>query len=350
MAEANGTPSIGMPTILGGAAGSQTNPQPSIQPTQQADGQGDRGFGGVDPAKLPADVKPLYDSMLADYTRKTQEIAKERGSWTEKENKYNTLEQQFKDLNTKVQHYTQQEQIWRQWAPFLQNVSRPGIMEKVQAVLEGREAPQSQGQPGARTGEQTVNKLLSGIGADDFVTGASLSDAMTQIREALAPEIMGQTQRQMEQYANMAVKSIMDWVQNYQTLADQAASLRLQHEFGLTPKEGRNFSLEKVVQTAKDYGITDLAAAYQLAYGREEAQRLAETVNARSAEERKQIEQEAYERGKREERLALHNSSQGFLPGEGAHLPEFKASKAIGYNDAERKLQERLAGIGLRSS
>ena len=35
-------------------------------------------FGGVDPEKLPDDLKKLYKNMQADYTRKTQELAEHR--------------------------------------------------------------------------------------------------------------------------------------------------------------------------------------------------------------------------------------------------------------------------------
>lgn len=38
----------------------------------------DDSFTGLDPASLPQEVRPYYDSMLADYRRKTQAVAEER--------------------------------------------------------------------------------------------------------------------------------------------------------------------------------------------------------------------------------------------------------------------------------
>lgn len=50
-------------------------------------GQADESFTKIDPSTLPAELQPVYKSMLADYTRSKQVIEQKKGSVTEQDRK-----------------------------------------------------------------------------------------------------------------------------------------------------------------------------------------------------------------------------------------------------------------------
>jgi hypothetical protein len=159
---------------------------------------------------------------------------------------------------------------------------------------------------------------------------------------------MGRAEQQMRQYAQEIMQQWATWNQNYQTLADQARSLELRHRYGLEPKAGSEFSLERVTDTARRMGITDLEAAYRLTYGEADTQRAIDAQLAHQNQTMEQARQEAYERGKREGSLASHNSQNSFLPP--AQLPKFQnGPTANSYRDAESVFAEKLAKLGLRN-
>lgn len=56
-------------------------PTPESDQGSEEQPQAEDSFTGLNPADLPPDVRPYYDSMLADYRRKTQEVASERGQY-----------------------------------------------------------------------------------------------------------------------------------------------------------------------------------------------------------------------------------------------------------------------------
>lgn len=53
----------------------ETTATPEGQVSEEAATEAPDSFTKLDPNALPADIKPYYDSMLSDYTRKTQEAA-----------------------------------------------------------------------------------------------------------------------------------------------------------------------------------------------------------------------------------------------------------------------------------
>jgi hypothetical protein len=161
--------------------------------------------------------------------------------------------------------------------------------------------------------------------------------------------MMGRAEQQMRQYAQEIMQQWATWNQNYQTLADQARSLELRHRYGLEPKAGSEFSLEKVTDTARRMGITDLEAAYRLTYGEADAQRAINAQVAQQTQSMEQMRQEAYERGKREGSLASQNSQNTFLPP--TALPKFQNTPtANSYREAESVFAEKLAKLGMRNS
>ena len=52
---------------------------------------------GIDPSKLPPELQPLYKSMQADYTRKTQEVAELRKSFEAQRQAQDQSQQMFKE-------------------------------------------------------------------------------------------------------------------------------------------------------------------------------------------------------------------------------------------------------------
>lgn len=65
-------------------------------------------FKGIDPEKLPEDMKKIYKNLQADYTRKTQELAEQRKSFEAKEQQWMG---QLKNTGAMEQEVKQ----WREW-------------------------------------------------------------------------------------------------------------------------------------------------------------------------------------------------------------------------------------------
>lgn len=65
-------------------------------------------FTDIDPETLPDEVKPIYKSMLADYTRKTQTLAEEKKTFAEREDKW---KEELKAAGAMEQELKQ----WRDW-------------------------------------------------------------------------------------------------------------------------------------------------------------------------------------------------------------------------------------------
>lgn len=70
--------------------------------------EGDTNFTNINPDELPEELQTVYKSMLADYTRKTQELADMRKQFTEKE-------QHFEEKLSEYGAAAQERDQWRQW-------------------------------------------------------------------------------------------------------------------------------------------------------------------------------------------------------------------------------------------
>ena len=83
---------------------------------KQAQEQEETKFTKIDPSTLAPELQELYKSMQADYTRKTQELAKMRDEFTEKQTSW---EQQNAEKFQKLGQLEQEIQQWRAWAASL---------------------------------------------------------------------------------------------------------------------------------------------------------------------------------------------------------------------------------------
>ena len=66
------------------------------------------GFTKLDPENLSDELKEIYKSMQADYTRKTQELAEKRKEFTEKESSWEDKLKSFGAIENEVKQ-------WRDW-------------------------------------------------------------------------------------------------------------------------------------------------------------------------------------------------------------------------------------------
>src|SRR5678810_1220685 len=140
MAEQNG---VQAPTSENTAPVIQQAPGSMSQPAPEQQQPGQAG-GNIDPTKRPPELQQIYRSLQSDYTKKTQDLSEKEKSWAGEREKYQKIEQQFQDLDKRVKRYAEQERNWQQWTPFLQQVSKEGVMEKVQAILNGQNPAASQ--------------------------------------------------------------------------------------------------------------------------------------------------------------------------------------------------------------
>lgn len=317
---------------------------PPVADAAPSQGQTDV-FTALDTSKLTPSQQDAYKQMQGDYTRKTQALSEERKAWETERQRYKETEDKFKDLEQRMARYAEQERLWNQWTPFLQQVSQPGVMEKIRAVMEGRPAQTEQAP--ARTGAETVARLLQDVADDDYVTGAILNRGFEQAQNRIQQTVMENMQKTLNEYGQQAMQTIMQWVQQYQTLADQMLGLRFAHEYELAPKDGRRFDPQRVIDTARKFNITDLNAAYNLAYGQEDMQRATEAARQQAEAEVQRRIQEATEAARKEALLQAHNESSGFLPAAGLKLPEFKRQAPTSYKEAEQQLANSLVQRGL---
>lgn len=315
-----------------GITGSENGPQQQTKHTN---------LGGIDEATLTPDMRKAYESMYGDYTRKTQELSERQKGFEKLETEWKTerqkLEQQFKDLNDR---YTKEYQVWQQWAPFLQQINKPEILQQIQALVSGK--------PQGKSPTETAASKLFDVNDDDVIDGRTLNKLIVQMRESLTNEWQDQVGKMIQASEARLGKATQDWVQNYHQLADQLYDLNLGQRYGLMPKEGVEYDPMKVIETAAKHGLQDLRLAYKLAYGDQEMQRATALAQKLNEEERKKIEQEAYERAKREFDVRRINEEAGLLSTDGAPLPRFEKKATGGYGEAEKTLTTALLGLARR--
>lgn len=329
------------------AAASIPASSPSVStngtPPSGSPGQSTFNFGSLDPTKLPAEVQEAYKGMVADYTRKSQDLSAQQKEWESERKRYTEIENQFKTLKSQVDNYAKQEQVWKSWTPFLQRINQPGMIEKIQAVLDGQQAGAQQ-QP--TTAQQTAQRLLQGIGDEDYITGTMLNQALGQLKEQWQAETDQRWQQRMQDYGQKAMNDMALWVQQYQTLVDQALTQRLMHQYGLTPKG--DYDPQRVIDTAVKNNLPNLDLAYQLAYGQENAQRAVEAERARMAEELERAKQQAREEALREAAVQQQNAIPGMFPLEGRTMPSFTVKNAHTFPAAEEAARAALREKGFR--
>jgi hypothetical protein len=292
--------------------GQGTQQTPAAQPTPQS-------FWNGDPNQLAPDLQAIYKNMQADYVRKTQEIAARQREYEAQLARARDIEQAYNNL---YGQYQQQLQNWQQWAPTLQRLADPAVWSQVESILTGQQS--SQATP------------ASIVGDDEFVTGAVLANRLNQFASALVNGL----RTELAQALGQTVREQMQWIQNYHQLSDELRRLEMEHLYGLTPRENAAFDARELLRTAAEKGLTDLRSAYQLRYGSDQ-------IRQRWEEERKRIEQEAFERGRKEAEMEARNRQLGIIPGTTAPKLEFKKEPSS-YKEVEQTLAQKLASLGMR--
>ena len=328
--------------------------QPPQQPPAQTPGLGQGGetvrLGGIDPSRLDPQLKSLYDSMYGDYQQKTTAIANERKEWESSRKEWETQKSKYSDLERKFAEYENQAKIWQQWLPLLNGLNQPGRLELANRIARGEDIfaqQQQQAKPAA-----TPMERLAAIADDEYVTGAQLNQYLGQIRQQAIEEAMKQAKAGWEQYGQQAGQAILQNVfgvnQDYYALADQMFNLKLQQLYGLQPKENPLFDEKRIIDEANRLNLRDLQLVWNMLYGDARAKQAAEHAQQLSQQDIERIKKEAVEKAIQEERLRLHNANNPVLNGNGTPLPQFNRAPAIGYAQAEQRLREELAKLGVR--
>lgn len=145
-------------------------------------------FSGLDPNSLPADVRPYYDSMLADYRRKTQEIA-ERGRQYEALEQYGGAENAVQALD---------------WIASLQNPENAkSLYDDLKDALVAQGYSLEEAEAGATSGVQKAVEEETGFESDE--TDPRFEGLQSKVSE-LEQEIAAQKDRQAQE----AQQAILD--------------------------------------------------------------------------------------------------------------------------------------------
>jgi len=136
----------------------------------------EESFTQLNPESLPEDLKKIYKSMQADYTRKTQDLSSRRKEYDERE-------QQWKDQLKTYGAVEQELQQWRDWYKTLSEQSEDSRDE--QSVNKNAKSTDPQfsymDEPEAENIKRVVTDLQSTY--DKHI--ASLKDEITGLRAAL---------------------------------------------------------------------------------------------------------------------------------------------------------------------
>lgn len=147
-------------------------------------------FTSLNPETLPEDLKKLYKSMQADYTRKTQDLASRRKEYDEREEKW---KEQLKTYGSVEQEVNQ----WRDWWKNLQedktNESKtPDSPDQSAQELSYLDEPDS----------ENIKKYLSELRENYSTTIKSLQDEIVGIKSALT-DTTDRTSRMFNYHAQL---------------------------------------------------------------------------------------------------------------------------------------------------
>lgn len=136
------------------------------------DGEGDQpeSFTNLNPDQLPEEVKPFYKNMLADYTRKMQELGKQR---TEFEQNAQAYQSPFIQSAFQLQQLSQQNP-----AQFVQTITAYAEQVKQAAIQQGIIQPQYE--------QQAAAELPEGFDLEDLTpTEQFLYNKLSEVGTAL---------------------------------------------------------------------------------------------------------------------------------------------------------------------
>lgn len=175
---------------------------------------------GINPDELPDALKPLYKSMQADYTKKTQTLAELRKEWTQKEDAY---QQKLQNLGALEQETTQ----WREWYKSLED--QVGGDDKAAQLAKDEDLRKKLAEGDVGASAEVIRRLEGEI--------VALKDKVTTVEKSA-----GDVPRRVDRMFNY-----------------QAQLTDLVRE---NPKVDRNKILDHAVKT----GQTDLKRVYQELY------------------------------------------------------------------------------------
>lgn len=153
--------------------------------TQNKDGSADDQvkFTDVDPEKLPDELKSVYKSMQADYTRKTQELANNR-------KEFETREQQWQDKLKDFGAAEQELNQWREWYRSLEEEAEQHTdtdsLLNIGSTDDGQQSSastDSAGQDGGQTGGTDARVLATISALNNKI--AELEGQLTGVNESL---------------------------------------------------------------------------------------------------------------------------------------------------------------------
>lgn len=320
---------------------------PTETPAGATPGATQDSFWNGDPSKLPAEVQPIYKNLQADYTKKSQEIADQRKQWEAREREYQTLQEQTKGFQTKQQEYEAWQRQWQPWVDAITNLhkTRQNDFNSLIDFITGRSPSPNGTQQQAAT--QSTRTSTTDLGDDDVVSGAMLKSEMARLQDKLKEIVESSTRPALEG----GFRDFWSQLEKYLTLYDQTNNLRLQHYYGLTPKDGAKFETTDFLKFAAEKGMNNLNDAYLLKYGLAEAQKALEAKTADVDERIKQAREEAYKAGKAD---ALQEQTNRDVTAINVSTPpNFLSSKQdksrpTSFKDISNQLRSSLVEKGIR--
>lgn len=272
-------------------------------------------FANVDPNALSGQAAEAYKNLQADYTRKTQALAEERRTLEAERSRYSKTEEEFKKQSAQLEAFNKERQVWQSWSPVLQKINNEKFLTQLQKdpnfiekILAGEQPRQSQ-----QTGEQTVTRILEGIGDDDYPTAGVLNKALGNLTQKMRDEIVtAATQQANEQFntrGTEAIRQLAQWMSETLGSYDKITNLRLAKQFGLRPVENAPYDTARIIEYMQQNNVNDPELAYQLAYGRQNEEMALKQREAEWQKEKDKAIADAVKKAREE--LALEMSNRG---------------------------------------
>ena len=148
-------------------------------------------FTTINPEDLAPELKQLYKSMQADYTRKTQDLSTRRQEYTDKETQW---EDKLKSFGAAEQELTQ----WRDWYKSLsENENETTKKAETQTLAKSQELSYLQ-----EPGQEELRKHLEGLQTSHSTEVKGLQEEIRAIRATLK-DTTDQTSRMFNYHAQL---------------------------------------------------------------------------------------------------------------------------------------------------
>jgi len=163
-------------------------PEDKDKQTQEANSQQEENFASIDPETLPDELKSLYKSMQADYTRKTQDLSSRRKEYDEREKQW---QEQLKTYGAVEQEVEQ----WRNWYKSLEEQAddqQPTPKQEQLADVNYLDEPDSDG----------LKKYLTEMQDKYSTTVSSLREEIASLKASLS-DTTNRTSRMFNYHAQL---------------------------------------------------------------------------------------------------------------------------------------------------